>query len=120
MKIAELKQLNAFPTNESTVKAITWNGNTFEIGIKPISYGQMLDIQKDPETSNAKMIAASVVLEGEQFTVEDVLRMDVSLAGELLQAVLLTLAEKKAMNSATTGTKSQSHSAARSRKPKAE
>ena len=85
MKLEDLTFVKSTPTTET----ITWNDKTFQVQIKPLSFGDVLDAnQLEDSERQAALIQQGVILEGGQMlTADQVKQLNPSLALALLGAV---------------------------------
>lgn len=89
MKLSELKILGGVVGKEPQIVPVEWNGNEFDVGILPLSYGKIESFQKQTDREfNTLLISETVVLEdGERMSYEDAFRLDPALAAVLLVAI---------------------------------
>lgn len=93
MNLAELKAAGAFVAPEPVKETVTWNGHTFDVWIKPVSFADsekmLLALATGDASRGALLLSSSVLLgdDREAMTYEDALSLDPSLAMTLVQTV---------------------------------
>ncbi|MCB1928288.1 MAG: phage tail assembly chaperone family protein, TAC [Rhodocyclaceae bacterium] len=91
MNLAELKQAGGFIPAEPVKVPVEWKGNAFDVFVKKLAFGDVETLVGDgsDEGRSARMIAASILLgdSREPISFADACRLDVSLAGKLIEAI---------------------------------
>lgn len=90
MNLTELKTLGACidATPEKTV--IEWKGHSVDVWVKRLAFGDVERLMAlDGGSKSAAMLAASILLgeDKEPLTLVDAERLDVTLAGKLIEAI---------------------------------
>lgn len=88
MNLQQLQSMGAFAPIDAITQQIEWKGQSFEVGIKRLSFGAAERMRSNgAENFNTRLIAECVLLAGEPLKYEDAFRLDPSLAQQLLIAV---------------------------------
>lgn len=89
MNMNDLRAMGAFIPGEPEKVSIEWKGNTFDVHVKRLAFGDVEQLMSAEGSRSAAMLAAAVLLgdEREPLTLADAERLDVSLAGKLIEAV---------------------------------
>lgn len=93
MNLAELKAAGAFVAPEPIKETVTWNGHTFDVWIKPVSFAdseKMISAMAAGDTSRGALLLSNSVLLGddrEALTYEDAIKLEPSLAMTLVHTV---------------------------------
>lgn len=93
MNLADLKAAGAFVAPEPIKESVTWNGHTFDVWVKPVSFAdseKMITAMASGDASKGALLLSNSVLLGdnqEPLAYEDALRLDPNLAITLVQAV---------------------------------
>lgn len=89
MNLADLRNAGGFISAEPVKVPVEWNGNSFDVWVKQLSFGDMESIYGNDDRSRAaRLIAAAVMLgdEKEAISYEDAYRLEVGLATKLVEA----------------------------------
>lgn len=93
MDLATLRAAGAFVDPEPTKESVTWNGHTFDVWVKRPSFADSENVlaamAKGDQARGALMLANAILLgeKKEPISYEDAVRLDPSLAFELVKAV---------------------------------
>jgi hypothetical protein len=89
MNLEQLKAAGAFLPRDNVKAEIEWNGNTFDIHVRRLAFGDVERLLNSDGNPSVSMIAAAVLIGEEQAPIsyEDAERLDVTLAAALVAAV---------------------------------
>lgn len=93
MDLAALKAAGAFVAPEPIKETVTWNGHTFDVWIKPVSFAdseKMLAAMASGDAARGALVLSKSILLGdnkEPLSYEDALNLEPSLGMALVQAV---------------------------------
>lgn len=93
MDLAALKAAGAFVAPEPVKESVTWNGHTFEVWIKPVSFAdseKMISAMASGDSARGALVLSNSILLGENkepLSYEDALKLEPSLGMALVQAV---------------------------------
>lgn len=88
MILEELRAAGAFIADEPVKVRVTWKEHNFDVYVRRLAFGDVERMMQEDNTTVA-MIAAAVLLGEERtpLTLDQAARLDVSLAGKLIEAV---------------------------------
>lgn len=100
MNLAEIRNAGGFVSDEPVKSEIEWKKHRFDVWVKRLSFGDVEAIYANDDSSRSARLISSAVLLGENkepITYDDALRLDVSLATKLIEAlnVVNSLDQKK-------------------------
>lgn len=89
MNIEQLRNAGAFVAADVVKVPVQWNDLAFDVCVKRIAFAEAERLMHEAENPSVALIAAAVLLGDEQTPIsrEDAERLDVALAGKLLEAV---------------------------------
>lgn len=90
MNLAEIRNAGGFVSAEPVKAEIKWNKHRFDVWVKRLSFGDVEAIYATDDRSRSARLISSAVLLGEDkepISYDDALRLDVSLAAKLIEAL---------------------------------